>query len=408
MDSQVRAQLGEHIDRLGRIGNFSEGGYWRQPFSAADREAKELLTQWMAAAGMSVRQDNAGNLFGRLEGRDGGKVIMTGSHLDSVKSGGGLDGALGIMAGLSVAAGLRRARGQPDKPIEVVAICGEEQSRFRVPFIGSRAMVGQLGDKDLAVEDNDGVSLAAAIKAAGLDPARMDQARRDDVDCFLELHIEQGPVLEAKKLAVGAVTDIVGITQKRYTIIGDADHAGTTPMTMRKDALRGAVAVIDQVASICQRAGDACVATVGFIEAKPGGVSSVPASCAFSLDVRDKTLAIKQRILDEVEALVAKVTRERGLDYKVEIGTNIDPVPMAPHLVDIFDGAAKAAGISCQRMVSGAGHDAMIMARVAPAAMVFVPSKGGKSHSPKEHTSLDDIMPGIEVLYRGMERLAYR
>jgi allantoate deiminase len=245
------------------------------------------------------------------------------------------------------------------------------------------------------------------MKQAGLDPTELESAKRDDIAYFFELHIEQGPVLEAKGLQAGIVTDIVGITQKAYTFLGDADHGGTTPMTMRHDALRGAVRVINEVPAICQRAGDACVATVGIVNAKPGGPSSVPAEFHFTLDVRDRSAEVRRKILDEVHALVETVVAEDDLSFTQEVHNEIAPTPMDPGLVDLFDEAAEAAGVTHQRMHSGAGHDAMVFAKVVPTAMLFVPSKGGKSHTPKEFTALDDIMPGIDIMYRGFERLAY-
>ena len=408
MDAEVREQLGFWIEELSKIGTFEAGGMWRTPFTDDDVRAKELLSEWMTDSGMTVNYDNGGNVTGSLAGGGEGGAVLTGSHLDSVKSGGKLDGTLGILAGLAVAAGLRREHGTPKRSIDVVALCGEEQSRFRLPFIGSKAIVGALTEEEIdSVKDDDGVSVAEAMKQVGLDPTDLASAKRDDIAYFVELHIEQGPVLEAKGLQTGIVTDIVGITQKAYTILGDADHGGTTPMTMRHDALRGAVRVINEVPSICQRAGDGCVATVGIVDAKPGGPSSVPASFHFTLDVRDREAVVRQRIVDEVHALVEQVVTEDDLDFEEIIHAEVAPTPLDPHLVDVFDGAAQSAGITRQRMHSGAGHDAMIFARHIPTGMIFVPSKGGKSHTPKEFTALDDIMPGIEVMYRGFEQLAY-
>ena len=408
MDAQVREQLATWIDELGKIGTFEGGGMWRSPFTDDDRRAKALLGGWMRENGLAVSYDNGGNLTGRLPGTGNDGAVLTGSHLDTVKSGGRLDGALGILAGLAAAAGLRRERGTPRRSIDVVALCGEEQSRFRLSFIGSQAIVGTLTTEELdSSTDDDGVSIAQAMKEAGLAPADLESARRDDIAYFLELHIEQGPVLDAKGLQVGIVTDIVGVTQKIYTILGEADHGGTTPMTMRRDALRGAVRMIKEVPTICRRAGDGCVATVPIVDVKPGGPSSVPAEFSFLLDVRDRSADVRRRILDEVHARVETVAGEDGLDFEEVVLFDDDPTPMDAGLVDLLDEEAAAAGMTYQRMHSGAGHDAMVFAKAVPTAMIFVPSKGGKSHTPKEFTALDDIMPGVEVLYRGLARLAY-
>ena len=408
MDAQVREQLATWIDELAKIGTFEGGGMWRSPFTDDDRRAKALLGGWMRENGLTVSYDNGGNLTGRLPGTGNDGTVLTGSHLDTVKSGGRLDGALGILAGLAAAAGLRRERGAPRRSIDVVALCGEEQSRFRLSFIGSQAIVGTLTTEELdSSKDDDGVSIAQAMREAGLDPADLESARRDDIACFLELHIEQGPVLDANGLQVGIVTDIVGVTQKIYTILGEADHGGTTPMTMRRDALRGAVRMIKEVPTICRRAGDGCVATVPIVDVKPGGPSSVPAEFSFLLDVRDRSAEVRRRILDEVHARVETVAGEDGLDFEEVVLFDDDPTPMDAGLVDLLDEEAAAAGMTRQRMHSGAGHDAMVFAKAVPTAMIFVPSKGGKSHTPKEFTALDDIMPGVEVLYRGLARLAY-
>ena len=408
MDAQVREQLATWIDELGKIGTFEGGGMWRSPFTDDDRHAKELLGGWMRENGLAVSYDNGGNLTGSLAGTGNDAAILTGSHLDTVKSGGRLDGALGILAGLAAAAGLRRERGAPKRSIDVVALCGEEQSRFRLSFIGSQAVVGTLTTEELnSSKDDDGISIAQAMRGAGLDPADLESARRDDIACFLELHIEQGPVLDAKGLQVGIVTDIVGVTQKIYTILGEADHGGTTPMTMRRDALRGAARMIKEVPAICRRAGDSCVATVPIVDVKPGGPSSVPAEFSFLLDVRDRSSDVRRRILDEVHARVETVAGEDGLGFEEVVLFDDDPTPMDPGLVDLLDEEAAAAGMTRQRMHSGAGHDAMVFAKAVPTAMIFVPSKGGKSHTPKEFTALDDIMPGVELLYRGLARLAY-
>ena len=408
MDAQVRQQLETWINELRKIGTFEGGGMWRSPFTDDDVRAKEVLSGWMNENGLEVNYDNGGNLIGSLVGSGNDGTVMTGSHLDTVKSGGHLDGALGFLGGLAVAAGLRRERGTPKRSIDVVATCGEEQSRFRLSFIGSEAIVGGLTTEELhAYKDDDGVSIAQAMKQVGLDPTDLESARRDDIAYFVELHIEQGPVLEAKGLQVGIVTDIVGVTQKIYKIIGEYDHGGTTPMTMRHDALRGAARMITEVPAICERAGDNCVATVPIVDLQPGGPSSVPAEFSFLLDVRDRSSDVRKQILDEVHAVVEKVAGEDDLKFEETILFDDEPTPMDPSLVDLFDEAAAAAGITRQRMHSGAGHDAMVFAKVVPTCMIFVPSKGGKSHTPQEFTAFDDIMPGIEVMYRGIEQLAY-
>lgn len=405
LSTEVCDTLVERMGRLKQVGTYEGGGLWRQPFTEADREAKGLLTEWMTAAGMRVWEDNAGNLFGRLEGIEPGPVIMTGSHIDSVKAGGHLDGAIGILTGLAATSELGRKHGQPKKSIEVVALCGEEQSRYRIPFLGSRGMLGLLSAEELEIRDAEGVPLAQAMRDFGLDPDDLASARRTDIGAFVELHIEQGPVLENEGLSTAVVTDIVGITQKEYSILGEANHGGTTPMHLRRDALRAGAQVMARVPEICRSAADTAVATIGVVEVKPGAVSNIPSSATFSLDIRDPKQDIRSRILSEIHRTVEQVCLEENVGFTEKVHTDIDPVAMDSAICDILIQEARDGKISCKAMHSGAGHDAMIFAREIPSAMIFIASKGGKSHTPEEDTDLADILQGVSLLYRGLRRL---
>lgn len=407
LGADTAALLADWIDRLRAIGAYAGGGLWRQPYTPADRAAKDAVAGWMQQLGMSVREDSCGNLFGRMEGKAGGDAILTGSHLDSVRAGGHLDGALGVLAGLAALHALSRDHGLPQRPVEVAALVGEEQSRFRIPFIGSRAIAGSLRREELDVQDADGIDLATAMRGAGADPARLPAAQRRDIAAFLELHIEQGPVLERDGISTGIVTDIVGITQKAYTVLGEANHGGTTPMGMRQDAVDAAARVIAGVRDICLKAGPDAVATVGMIEVKPGAVSNIAASCGFTLDVRDRDDATRRGIVAAVDALCAAVCEERGLRWSDRLTTDIAATPMDAGLCTLLEQEARRGNIPARRMPSGAGHDAMVLAPLFPTAMVFVPSIGGKSHTPEEDTRFEDIAVGVRLLARALFRLAW-
>jgi allantoate deiminase len=407
VSERAQSSMSRWLADLREVGAYDGGGLWRQPFTPADRAAKDMLRGWMEAIALTVHEDEVGNLFGRLEGREQVPPILSGSHIDSVKSGGHLDGALGLLAALVAVSELVREHGRPRIPIEVVALCGEELSRFRVPFIGSRGMFGKLTEKDLGVTDADGISLRNAMVSFGCEPDRNRARQKGDFGAFLELHIEQGPVLEQEGISVGVVTDIVGITQKRFFIRGEANHGGTTPMTMRRDALRTAIPVLARIPEICEQASRTAVATVGILEVKPGAVSNIPALVTFTLDVRDRSVEIRQRIVAAIDKLVAETCKRDGLEWSQETTLELNPTPMDSGLCNILLEEARRGNISCKSMVSGAGHDSMIFAPYVPTAMVFVPSKGGKSHTPEEDTDIHDIMQGVQLLYRALYRLGY-
>jgi allantoate deiminase len=324
---------------------------------------------------------------------------VTGSHIDTVRGGGRLDGALGIVAGLTAVESLLKEHGKPRRTLEVVAICEEEGSRFATNFWGSRAVVG-----DAAPIEPE---LAQAMRARGLDPTKVASASRDDIDTFVELHIEQGAVLEASGAPLAIVSAIAGTAHLELTLTGRADHAGTTPMTLRRDALAGAAVMIQAVESIARSMSDPAVATVGRIRAEPDQINVIPGRVRFTVDLRHSDLGARRALEERVRSLCATVASERGLALDIRVLQEKPPVAMHPEIRAVLARAAKDCGVSAAEMVSGAGHDAQVLAARCKVGMIFVPSVGGRSHCPEEATRPEHLALGTDVLRQALQILAY-
>lgn len=365
----------------------------RRAFSPLFDRGRDWLRNRFEQAGLAVGTDAGGNLLGiRCGSQPGRGMILLGSHSDTVPSGGRFDGIAGVVVALEVARALADRGVTLRHDLGVVDFLAEEVSVFGVSCIGSRAMAGVLPERWLDLE-HDGRSLARAIADVGGDPARI--AARDDIRAFLELHIEQGPVLESGWIDLGLVTAIAGITRVEIHVEGRADHAGTTPMGARIDALVAASRLVTEIearATAQAAQGRHFTATVGEFSIQPGAANVVPSSARMLIDARAEDRADMAAFLDWL--------RGRGdvMGARVEVLSDNPPVPMDAGLVARLETAATAAGASHLRMVSGAGHDAAFMARLAPAAMVFVPCLGGRSHAPEEWAETDDIALGAEVL----------
>src|SRR6266550_4410410 len=307
------ATLERRLDELYAIGAQPDGGTYRALYSPAWAAAGECVERWMRALKLAVRHDAVGNIWGRVAGADPGKNIVTGSHIDTVRRGGRFDGALGIVAGLTAVEALLAA-GKPRLPIEVVAICEEEGSRFATNFWGSRAISGKIGPEEAAsVRDANGVTIGDAMRERRLDPKRIQTAARDDIDTFVELHIEQGAVLETSGRALAVVSAIAGGAQLEVVVTGQADHAGTTPMNLRRDALVGAAAMIQAIESITRALGAPAVATVGKIEAHPQQINVVPGSVLFTIDLRHVDDGARRALGERIRSLCRTTASERGL-----------------------------------------------------------------------------------------------
>lgn len=401
-------RLWARLSGLAEIGRSEGGGVTRLSFTEEERSAKDLVASYIREAGLEVREDAVGNLIGRRAGSDeGAPVLLTGSHVDSVPSGGDFDGPLGVLAAVEALQVMEERGVETERPIEVVAFADEEGARFGFGMIGSRAMAGTLTPEDLDREDESGVSIAGAMRDSGFDPERIGEAARPEgsIHAYVELHIEQGKILENENLPVGVVTGIAGPVWLRLTLEGEAGHAGTTPMNLRHDALVAATAIISRVEREAARTGTT-VGTVGQLELKPGGINIIPGRVSFSLDLRD----IDQEVRDGVEARISdeagRICEERGIGLEIQTLQRLAPVHCSDLVREAAREACDALGFEPFELASGAGHDGMHLADLCPVGMIFVRSKDGLSHNPNEWSSREDCAAGAEVLYRTLLKLA--
>jgi len=395
------------LKELGDIGRTGDGKLVRLAASDADRLGRDKFVIWANAAGLDVRIDRIGNIFAlwadTANAHDG--PIMLGSHIDTVIDAGIYDGSYGVLAGLEVIETLKQAGFSPRQPLVVAAFTNEEGVRFAPDMMGSLVYAGGLAaDTALGVIGTDGSRLGAELERIGYagseEPGFLKPA------AYLELHIEQGPVLEREGLSLGAVENLQGISWQRITVEGIANHAGTTPMAMRHDAGYAAAAIIKFLHDRASLSRSGTVATVGCISFEPNAINVIPARAVFTVDLRDpdelRLLAEEQVLADELERLAAK----EGVAITAERLARFEPVTFDCKLVEHIEAAAAARGLTSRRMTSGAGHDAQMISRIAPAAMIFVPSMGGVSHSPKEFTLAADLIAGANVLLDVVRRLA--
>lgn len=366
--------------------------------SPEHRRAADLTAQWMREAGLSVSEDALGTVRGRV---GEGPRLLIGSHLDSVVDGGNYDGPLGVIAGILAAA---HFAGKPPVPIDVLAFGDEEGSRFPSTLSSSAACAGAFEPEMLALADRQGVSLAEALKAYGKNPADIPQAayRRGEALGYVELHIEQGPRLEAASEPLGVVTGIVGQSRWRTIVTGEAGHAGTVPMTMRRDALAGAAEMMLEAEWI-GRAHDGMVATVGIVEAKPGAGNIIPGRATFTVDLRCMDDALRRAAVGEFETEAREIAAARKLDVAFEHFHAVNATPCDDKLQDLLAVAIGDVGGRPLRMPSGAGHDGQMMAKICPAAMTFVRCRAGISHNPAEYCAPADMGIAIAALIRFIE-----
>ncbi len=397
------------VAALGRFGATDRGGVDRTVYSEADLAARVWLADRCAAAGLRFRTDAIGNCFITLPGSDSGRArIWTGSHIDTVPDGGRLDGAFGVLAGLECLRSMAEAGFEPAATIEVVAFADEEGAY--ASFVGSRALIdGWTTDALSALTGRDGEPIAHGLTRIGSsveEAAAMPVITAAEVAAFVELHIEQGPVLENAGLDIGVVTDIVEVGHGTVTFFGQADHAGTTPMTLRRDATRAAGQFLVGLPSVpAEHGSPTAVATCGMVSVEPGAANIVVEEMQLSLDVRDRAGGVAS-LQDGVAALAARCSADHGLEHRLEWGSVTPGVSLDPDMVQRVADAAERVGASRHRMVSGAGHDAQVMARAVPTGMIFVPSENGRSHSPVESTSSADLEVGANVLLEVLSNLA--
>jgi N-carbamoyl-L-amino-acid hydrolase len=395
-------RLHQDWDELSRFADPDFDGWTRTVFSEAYQASREFIRGRMEDAGLSVTVDAAGNLVGRLAGRaPGAPALMSGSHTDTVRSGGRFDGVVGVLGAIEVVRALREAGISLQRDLIVVDFFGEETNEFGMGCLGSRALAGDLGPAHFDRTDPTGTQLGQRYTGSGLDPERAmtaDWGRREPIHRYVELHVEQGPVLEERGSEIGVVTAIAGIERLLARFAGRQDHAGTMPMGDRRDAL---VAAAEAVLAIRREGCGAPVhgvATTSRVDSQPGSPNVVPGSTSLHAELRsidpDWLSSAKQRLAQEISAKAA----EYGVDAEIEWRHDNDVIPADPGIQDVVAATADELGLTWEALPSGATHDAAHIARLCPAGMVFVPSQAGRSHCPEEFTSTEHIEKGVRVL----------
>jgi len=395
------------IARCRKLATFSEdSGSTRRTFlSPPMHDCHREIAAWMATTGVETIIDAAGNLRGFYAGAElGAPRLLIGSHLDTVPNAGAFDGVLGILLGIALLEALKERR--LPFGIEIVAFSEEEGVRFSKPFIGSRALIGKIDDELLGRKDARGISVRQAIEDFGSNPSQIPMAALgNDILGYVEFHIEQGPVLEILQRPLGVVETIAGQSRLEFVFLGRANHAGTTPMHLRYDALAGAAEWISAVErEACGAPG--LVATVGKLEAKPGATNVIAGEARLTLDVRHGMDAVRNRAVDDLTRAAKEIAQLRGLSTESKVLLNQPAVAMDSALINEIEHAIQKAGCEPHRMVSGAGHDAMILAEKFPSAMIFLRTPGGISHDPAESVALEDVAKAIECGLHLLDQLA--
>lgn len=403
-----RQRLWDRLTALSQIGKQDTGGVTRLSFTAEERAAKDLVASFIKEAGLSVREDEVGNLIGRKEGRNPkAPVVLVGSHLDSVYNGGNFDGPLGVLSGIELLQSMNEQGLVTEHPIEVLAFTDEEGARFSFGMIGSRGIAGTLLPEHLQAADKQGVTIAEAMRQSGLDPETIGQAARPkgSIKAYVELHIEQGKILESNNLSVGIVTGIAGPLWLKFILEGEAGHAGTTPMKMRRDALAAAAQIMQVIEREAGKTGST-VGTIGQLQLFPGGINIIPGRVEFSLDLRDIDEQVRDRVEQQILEQSSMLCQERGIKLTIETLQRIAPVPCSDLIQDATKAACQTVGLEIFSLPSGAGHDGMQLAGLCPMGMIFIRSKDGISHNPAEWSSQDDCADGANVLFHTVLKLA--
>ncbi len=409
------AELIRQLEEISGYGADPEGGVTRLLYTDAWQQAQQALARRMQKLGLEVRFDAVGNLYGRLPGTAanlaGLKPVLTGSHIDTVANGGKYDGAYGVVASMLALGFLKAAYGMPKRTLEAVSFSEEEGSRFPLTFWGSGNVTGvRTLEQAAGITDPDGVSLQDAMRQAGFGGAGEvpdTSARRSDIGAYIELHIEQGGVLEHRRKQIGIVTAIVGQRRLGVRVLGTANHAGTTPMPMRKDALAGAAEMIVLTERLALAAGEPLVATAGKIEVSQGASNVVPGDVAFTLDIRHTDAPVLDAFYMNLQNELEAVARRRELEIEITEHLHVTPVQMDSAISNEIERICEDGGRPYLRMPSGAGHDAQLLGAVCPAAMIFVPSRAGISHSPAEYTSAEELIAGFQTLVHLLYQYGY-
>jgi N-carbamoyl-L-amino-acid hydrolase len=393
------------LDELAEIGALDGGGCARLALSDEDKAGRDLVVGWMKVLGLDVQIDAIGNVIGLRAGREKLAPIMTGSHIDTVRTGGRYDGNYGVLAGLEVVRALNAAKITTRRPIAVAFFTNEEGARFQPDMMGSLVYAGGLGlNEAYAAADKEGVAVGDELCRIGYLGSAKPGAIRPHA--FVELHIEQGPILDEEKVRIGVVESVQGISWTEYTVTGVSNHAGTTPMRLRRDAGYLAASVNLFVRKLAWEMGGHQVATIGSLSLRPNLINVVPNRAVFTVDLRNTDEARLEEAEARVATHIAELAREERLEVESRVLARFEPVIFDAKLVDRVEHHARALSLSTRRMPSGAGHDAQMMQRLCPTAMIFVPSVAGLSHNIKEHTEPDDLVVGAQVLLNLMLELA--
>ncbi len=397
------------LEALSEFGAKGEG-ISRFAYTPEEGEALSFLKNLMAEAGMEVNRDPIGNLVGRYPGTDENlPAVIMGSHIDTVPCGGKYDGAVGVIGGIEVIRTMVNEGYRPKHAVEVVIFVNEEGHRFPGPMLGSHALAHGLKEDDLENQDHAGITLRDALRGVGIDPAKACMVKRSpsSIKAYLELHIEQGSILESQGLSVGIVKGIAGLLSAKAEITGKADHAGSTPMGGRKDALAGGAEVILAVEKIARESpGGNTVATVGSLQVQPGAANVIPGKVVLSFDIRDMDLDIRTRAVEEIKAALAEICRQRQLQGKFHVIGDDKPCKISSSMVGLLQAACQRAGFPAFEMMSGALHDAVNMHSITDTGMIFIRSKDGISHSPLEYSTWEGIGAGVEVLYEAVKEVS--
>ena len=395
-------RIQKDIEALAEFNATPGLGLTRFSFTQEDRGAREYIKEEMRKSGLRVYEDAAGTIVGRIEGtQDEAPIVMVGSHFDSVKNGGNFDGPAGVVTALEIARVIKQNNIKPKYPIEFIAMIEEEGGRFGSGLFASRAMAGKINRKQLELyKDKGGVSIAEAMMDFGFNPEKIEEAVRKPVDikAFFELHIEQGPILEANQKDIGIVEYIVGIREFEIIIKGRPDHAGTTPMKMRVDALSVASQIISKIGDLAVAVGEGTVATVGVLTVLPGAANIVPGEVTFMVDIRSKKNKCIEEVAENIKKMLTEAKETTGIQYEVVEKLDVEPTELSKPIVKKFIDNSEGLGFSTEIMLSGAGHDAMVMAGLTEVGLIFVPSKNGRSHCPEEFTAYEDLQKGIELV----------
>ena len=405
-DLQINCdRLLHRLDQLAQIGAIAGGGVCRLALTDEDKAGRDLVVNWMQELGLTITIDQLGNVVGTRAGLVAGAPVMTGSHIDTVATGGRYDGNLGVLAGLEIIATLNEHHIQTQHPLAVAFFTNEEGARFHPDMMGSWAFSGGLSsDAALAEVGIDGTTVAAELTRIGY--AGMVPCGSQPVKAFVEFHVEQGPVLEQAGVQIGAVTGVQGMSWQELTVTGVSNHAGTTPMSLRHDAGYGASAIAVAARELALSMGGNQVATVGAMQLKPGLVNVIAKEARMTVDLRNTDAALLRQAEAQLAEQIEAIAQKAGLNVTSRSLARFEPVTFDPVMVEQVVQTAQVLGYSAKRLPSGAGHDAGMIAAIAPTAMIFVPSVNGLSHNVKEYTAPEDLANGSNVLLQVLLQLA--